>query len=125
MFEDKTIFIMTYSIETIIAEKFETIISRNILNTRAKDFYDIYMLVQQNNFNKKNLVTAINKTFTKRETSSNIKEIEKVIQSISTSKLLMDLWIKYKQIYPYAKNIEFNDIINSLNKIVAILNNQI
>ncbi|WP_413854680.1 nucleotidyl transferase AbiEii/AbiGii toxin family protein [Candidatus Ruminimicrobium bovinum] len=80
MFEDKTIFIMTYSIETIIAEKFETIISRNILNTRAKDFYDIYMLVQQNNFNKKNLVTVINKTFTKRETSSNIKEIENVIQ---------------------------------------------
>ena len=72
MFEDKSIFIMTYSIETIIAEKFETIISRNALNTRAKDFYDIYTLVKLNNYNKENLVKAVNKTFSKRNTQQQI-----------------------------------------------------
>ncbi len=123
MFEDKSIFIMTYSIETIIAEKFETIISRNALNTRAKDFYDIYMLVKLNNYNKENLVKAVNKTFSKRNTTTNIKEIESIIKDISSSKILIDLWNKYQEIYIYAKDINFNDITESLNKIVKVLKN--
>ena len=123
MFEDKSIFIMTYSIETIIAEKFETIISRNALNTRAKDFYDIYTLVKLNNYNKENLVKAVNKTFSKRNTTTNITEIENTIKDISASKILMDLWSKYKQIYIYAKDIEFSYIVESLNKIIGVFKN--
>ena len=123
MFEDKSIFIMTYSIETIIAEKFETIISRNVLNTRAKDFYDIYMLIKLNNYNKENLIKAINKTFNKRNTTTDITEIENTIKDISASKILMDLWSKYKQIYIYAKDIEFSYIVESLNKIIGVFKN--
>lgn len=123
MFEDKSIFIITYSIETIIAEKFETIISRNALNTRAKDFYDIYTLVKLNNYDKENLVKAVNKTFSKRNTTTNIKEIESIIKDISSSKILIDLWNKYQEIYIYAKDINFNDITESLNKIVKVLKN--
>ena len=123
MFEDKSIFIMTYSIETIIAEKFETIISRNVLNTRAKDFYDIYMLIKLNNYNKENLIKAINKTFNKRNTTTDITEIKNTIKDISASKILMDLWSKYKQIYIYAKDIEFSYIVESLNKIIGVFKN--
>lgn len=123
MFEDKSIFIMTYSIETIIAEKFETIISRNVLNTRAKDFYDIYMLIKLNNYDKENLIKAINKTFNKRNTTTDITEIGNTIKDISTSKTLMDLWSKYQGIYIYAKDINFNDITESLNKILKTLKN--
>lgn len=120
MFEDKSIFVMTYSVETIIAEKFQTIISRNVLNTRAKDFYDIFMLVKLNKYNKDFLQKAIVETFNKRNTSTNINELKEIIKNISESKIMNDLWKNYRKIYFYAKDINFNDIIRSINKIFDV-----
>lgn len=70
IFEDKTINIMAYTIETIIAEKFESIISKNITTTRAKDFYDIYIIVNNHidKVDKTTLVKAIKRTFEHRNT---------------------------------------------------------
>ena len=78
IFEDKKINIMAYSIETVIAEKFESIISKNVTTTRAKDFYDLYMLMNkhQKDINNKNLVKAIENTFKKRNTEFNINNFK-------------------------------------------------
>ena len=65
---------MTYNIESIIAEKFETVIARGILNSRMKDYYDLYYLITYKEFSKENLKEAIIKTFNKRDT-----EIEKMM----------------------------------------------
>ena len=74
LFEDETINIMTYTVETIISEKFESIISKNIHTTRSKDFYDLYMLMIKNKdkINKENLIKAIENTFKHRNTNFNI-----------------------------------------------------
>lgn len=82
LFEDRTLTLMTYTIETIIAEKYQTILNRGILNSRMKDYYDLYYLLTNSSYDSKILKEAINKTFEKRHTdlsSANqlFEEIEK------------------------------------------------
>ena len=115
MFEDRSLKIMTYNIESIIAEKFQTVISRGILNSRMKDYYDLYYLSTYKDFSKENLKDAITKTFEKRETS--IDHIDKAIEEIRKADFLRDLWKNYSTHYQYANDIEFNQVINAIEKI--------
>lgn len=115
MFEDRSLKIMTYNIESIIAEKFQTVISRGILNSRMKDYYDLYYLIAYKDFSKENLKKAITKTFEKRETS--IDDIDKVIEDIKNADFLRELWRNYSTHYQYANDIEFNQVINAIEKI--------
>lgn len=115
MFEDRSLKIMTYNIESIIAEKFQTVISRGILNSRMKDYYDLYYLIAYKDFSKENLKKAITKTFEKRETS--IDDIDKVIEDIKNADFLRELWRNYSTHYQYASDIEFNQVINAIEKI--------
>ena len=115
MFEDRSLKIMTYNIESIIAEKFQTVISRGILNSRMKDYYDLYYLITYKDFSKENLKNAITKTFEKRETS--IDDIDKVIEEIKNADFLRDLWRNYSTHYKYANDIEFDQVINAIEKI--------
>ena len=82
LFDNDTINIMTYNYETIIAEKFESIISRNIDNTRMKDYYDLYMFVnlKWNDINKETLRKAIINTSKNRETLSYIENANDYIK---------------------------------------------
>ncbi len=115
MFEDRSLTIMTYNIESIIAEKFQTVISRGILNSRMKDYYDLYYLMKYKDFSKQNLKIAIEKTFCKRNTD--MQDIGKVISEIEKSEFVKDLWTSYSQKYQYAKNIKFEEIISSIYEI--------
>ena len=115
MFEDRSLKIMTYNIESIIAEKFQTVISRGILNSRMKDYYDLYYLITYKDFSKEHLKSAITKTFGKRETS--IDDIDKVIEEIKNADFLRDLWRNYSTHYQYANDIEFDQVINAIEKI--------
>ena len=119
MFEDKALKIMTYNIESIIAEKFQTIISRNVLNSRMKDFYDLYYLIKCSTFSKDDLRLAIEKTFDKRNTD--IKLINSNISVIQESDLLQDLWKTYSQKHKYTKDIKFEDIIETIKKISKLI----
>lgn len=119
MFEDKALKIMTYNIESIIAEKFQTIISRNVLNSRMKDFYDLYYLIKYSTFPKDDLRLAIEKTFDKRNTD--IKLINSNISVIQESDLLQDLWKTYSQKHKYTKDIKFEDIIETIKKISKLI----
>ena len=119
MFEDRSLKIMTYNIETIIAEKFETLIRRNVLNSRMKDYYDLYYLITYKELSIENLKSAIIKTFEKRKTD--INTIDKVINQISESDFIEELWLNYTKKYQYAKNIEFKKIIEKINLIRELL----
>lgn len=115
MFEDRNLKIMTYNIESIIAEKFQTVISRGILNSRMKDYYDLYYLITYKDFSKGNLKNAIEKTFEKRDTD--IKSIDKVIDEIEKSEFAKELWTSYSQKHQYAKDLGYAKIIDSIKKI--------
>ncbi len=86
---------MSYTIETIIAEKFESIISKNITATRAKDFYDLYILMSKhsNDINNKNLVKAIENTFNKRNTKFNIDNFKEIVEILKESDILKRVFI--------------------------------
>ena len=123
LFDNETINIMTYNYETIIAEKFESIISRNIDNTRMKDYYDLYMFVnlKWSDINKDTLRKTIINTSKRRETLDYIDNASKYIELISDDSRLKSLWNSYQNNYEYAKDIEFVDTINAIKVISEIV----
>ena len=123
LFDNDTINIMTYNYETIIAEKFESIISRNIDNTRMKDYYDLYMFVnlKWNDINKETLRKAIINTSKNRETISYIENINDYINLIEDDSKLKLLWNNYQKNYEYANDISFEDTIKSIKIISEII----
>ena len=123
LFDNEIINIMTYNYETIIAEKFESIISRNIDNTRMKDYYDLYMFVnlKWNDINKDTLRKAIINTSKARETLDYIDNASKYIELISDDERLKALWNSYQNNYEYVKDIKFVDVINAIKIINAMI----
>lgn len=123
LFDNEIINIMTYNYETILAEKFETIITRNIDNTRMKDYYDIYMFVnlKWNDINEDTLRKAIINTAKNRETLNYIDMANKYIELISDDLRLKSLWNIYQNNYDYAKNIDFSNTINAIKVISEVV----
>ena len=123
LFDNEIINIMTYNYETIIAEKFESIISRNIDNTRMKDYYDLYMFVhlKWDDINKDTLRKAIFNTSKARETLDYINNANKYIELISDDSRLKALWNSYQNNYEYVKDIKFVDVINAIKIINAMI----
>ena len=127
IFEDKKISIMSYTLETIIAEKFQTIISRGILNTRLKDFYDIYVLISTklDEINLETLKLAIRNTFNKRETKYDVSEFHLIIKELEENNDLKKLWIEYQNKNNYSKNIDYIMTLESIKKIIKILEEEL
>lgn len=123
IFEDKTIDIMAYTIETIIAEKLESIISKNITTTRAKDFYDMYVIVNNHTdkIDKNILIKAIKRTFKHRNTNFNIEYLNDMFVIIKNSIVLKELFDNYSTKLTYAKNVRFEDTIDAIKQIIDIL----
>jgi hypothetical protein len=121
IFDDNTIDIWAYNIETVLAEKYETILRRGEFNTRLRDFYDIYILTKTQNFNKKLFNEAILKTSKHRGTTHIFENIEKRISVVENSKDLKKLWDKYKKNYSYAKDISFEDIAFVLKELLVVI----
>ena len=108
---------------TIIAEKFESIISRNIDNTRMKDYYDLYMFVnlKWDDINKETLKKAIFNTSKNRDTLDYIENSNKYIELINDDNKLKTLWDSYQNNYEYAKDVSFEDTIKALKKINIVV----
>lgn len=119
MFENTYIKIMAFTKETIIAEKFETLIEDTESDTRAKDFYDIYILMNTD-INTENLKKAINNTFKRREKENLLSEMTERFEFISTSKILEKNWDNYKQSHTFAKKITYKNIIAACQKKTSI-----
>ena len=123
--EEDSISILTYTIETIIAEKFETISSRNITTTRARDFYDLHMLynLYKSKIDKNILKEAITLTSQHRNSYSLVLQYKEIVKLFYQSDSLKNLWKKYVQNNSYAKDISFNDTISIYEEIGSILEN--
>ena len=127
MFDDSYIRIMGFNKETIIAEKFETFITDNIMNTRAKDFYDLYILLTRfyNEINKETLVSAIKNTFKRRETNFDVEKIVKTFDLIKDSEKLRQNFKNYKNKKSYVENIDYDDVMDSINLIIELLEKEL
>ncbi len=123
MFEDRSIEILAYNMETVIADKFETIISRNVDTTRARDFYDIYILwtTQQQNFDKELLGQAIVEKFKYRESTDKLNNIDEIMEVIKESDVLKEYWKNYQSKFSYAEDISYEDTLEVLEEIKKII----
>lgn len=115
---DRYVKLWAYNIETVLAEKVETILSRVELNGRMRDFYDVYLIYTKDwdNVNLEYFRKAIDKTFAKREYSGNPIEALDIIRN---SEALKERWNKYQKNFEYAEGIEFEDIMNCLEKMIG------
>ena len=126
IFEDKKINIMAYTIETIIAEKFESIISKNITTTRAKDFYDLYMLIDNHKDEIDNVVLkkAVINTFNKRNTTYDINLFRETLEILESSETLENVFMDYQSKLVYPQKVEYKKTMEALNEIVDILDEE-
>lgn len=124
IFEDRTIIISSYNIETILAEKIETVLRRGVFNSRMKDFYDIYYFLTKlrKEIDINILKEAVNHTFTKRNSFEYLNDYEQIIDSIIGNERLEKLWNIYSNKYKYANGININETLNLLKDIIKKLN---
>ena len=115
--------ILVYSLETLIAEKYETIIKRNITTTRLRDFYDIYMIFKLKNdkIDVNNLKQSIWETAKNRNSMEEILESKEILEDIKNDEYLNKQWNIYKKENKYVDNIQFSEILELLNKISDII----
>lgn len=123
MFDNDTIKILAYNLETILAEKLETIISRGIENTRPRDFYDIYILhsLQWNNINIDWLKSALVSTMDKCNSKWIAKKWNDIIQNIREDTNMINQWNSYSNTYVYAKDISFSQVCDTVSIILENL----
>ena len=118
MFEQRYISLWAYPLETVLAEKMETILSRGVLNTRLRDFYDLYILQQtEKRIDRNTLSAALAATCRKRESETILPEYGRTVDEISTSRVMRGLWENYQRKNNYAAGITWETVLNSVRSL--------
>ena len=120
LLEDRSISLWSYNLETILAEKLQTVLARGILNTRMRDFYDIRMLLDtyEDKVNKAVLKDAFAATCKKRGTDHLQEQAEEIITTIEAEEQLQVLWRAYQKKYSYAADIDYASVISGVRKLM-------
>lgn len=123
IFNDESFSIIAYTIETILAEKLQTIYSRNFLNSRSKDFYDVYILskLKKNDIDFRQLNVACQRTFSYRETELDYNEIVQLMESFKTDPIQQQQLQNYSNKYSYTKGISFSEILDEIVNLVSVI----
>lgn len=129
LFDSSYIDILSYNQETIIAEKLQSILERKLTNSRMKDYYDLYFFVNYkwDSIDKETLSKAIIRTFSARNSITELRNIKETIQILENNPFLNRLWLDYSQKHEYSKNVSFNDTIKAIEVIEETIfsNNEI
>jgi predicted nucleotidyltransferase component of viral defense system len=123
LLQGRSIRLWSYNLETVLAEKLQTVLARGILNTRMRDFYDIWMLlsVYEDSIDAEILKQAFAATCSKRETEHLKERSEKILLAIGKDIQLRNLWKSYQKKYAYAENTTYEDVIESTGKLISII----
>ena len=116
--DDKFYKLWAYNIETVLAEKVETILRRSVFNTRPRDFYDAYILAATQQFDRAVFLEALRATAEHRGTTSQIADMQGILRNIEESPELLAMWEKYRKQFAYAKDISYERIIAVLKGLV-------
>ncbi|MBQ9991794.1 MAG: nucleotidyl transferase AbiEii/AbiGii toxin family protein, partial [Lachnospiraceae bacterium] len=125
LLEDRSISVLAYNLETIMAEKLETVISRGDQNTRPRDYYDIYILakLQYANIELDALKAALSATTEKRGSSAVIKEYRSIMDTVKKSEIMQKQWKNYQKDFEYATDITFEDacdvVVELMDKLIG------
>lgn len=121
IFEEGSFGVWAYNIETVLAEKVETILRRGELNTRPRDFYDVYILTKTQSFDYSVFVEALRSTATHRETTHIFNSLSNRLEEISDSEALRSRWLKYTKNYRYADGITYEDVLDAIRELIKSL----
>ena len=123
LLEDRSISVFAYNLETIMAEKLETVISRGNQNTRPRDYYDIYILtkLQYSNINIERLKKALSATTEKRDSSIVVKDYRRIMNAVENSDIMQRQWNNYQKDFDYATDILFKDVCEAVVKLMGDL----
>ena len=124
LFDDRRVMVKAYTQETILAEKYETIIRRNVGNTRARDFYDLHLLYRlyRENADWNLLKQAVLATAKKRDSLSVLQDTERILLALEESTALQDLWKRYQTQNLYAREITYPAIMESVKEFAEKMN---
>ncbi|VQC90916.1 abortive infection protein AbiGII [Streptococcus pneumoniae] len=120
IFTNESIKIWTYNLETVLAEKLETIISRGLASTRPRDRYDLLTLykLRKEEINLEVLKNALENTAKKRKSKDTIYNWEEQVRGIEISDYQKELWIRYQRQFKYAKDISFDNSVQVIREIM-------
>lgn len=123
MLEDRSIMLWSYNLETILAEKLQTVLARGILNTRMRDFYDIWMLLdtQEDKIDQAVLKDAFAATCKKRGTSHLQEQAGEIIKSVEEDEQLRALWLSYQKKYSYAADMDYTGVIGGVRELLQFV----
>ena len=111
--------VWAYNVETVLAEKVETILRRGVFNTRPRDFYDAYILSTTQEFDRAVFADALRATADHRGTAKQIADVPLILRNIEGSSELRTMWDKYRKQFAYAANIEYSMIMDVLRRLVG------
>ncbi len=117
--DEKSYELWAYNIETVMAEKVETILRRGVFNTRPRDFYDAYILATTQDFNKTVFADALRATATHRGTTEQIADVSGILHNIEESSELRAMWDKYRKQFAYAQEVTYDQIIDAVRKLIG------
>ena len=117
--DDMSYELWAYNIETVMAEKVETILRRGVFNTRPRDFYDAYILTTTQRFDKLVFQNALRATSEHRGTTQQIADVPEILRNIEESSELRAMWEKYRKQFAYAADIEYKHILKVLEELVG------
>ena len=117
--DEKSYELWAYNIETVMAEKVETILRRGVFNTRPRDFYDAYILTTTQKFDKAVFEDALRATANHRGTTQQIADVPSILQNIEESPELKTMWDKYRKQFAYAADIEYGQIMAVLKMLMV------
>lgn len=120
IFTNESIKIWTYNLETVLAEKLETIISRGLASTRPRDRYDLFTLykLRKEEINLEVLKNALENTAEKRKSKETIYNWKEQVRGIEISDYQKELWIRYQRQFKYAKDISFDNSVQVIREIM-------
>ena len=121
MFEDRSISLLTYNLETLLAEKMETIMSRGTANTRMRDFYDIYVISSQKSFDQDVLKNAFYATSEKRETIVQIPDFIDTISLIESDEVMKSQWQNFKNDSFFVGELSWAEVMASVRNLAEII----
>lgn len=116
--DEKSYELWAYNIETVMAEKVETILRRGVFNTRPRDFYDAYILTTTQKFDYTVFADALSVTAKHRGTTEQIADVPSILHNIEESPELKTMWDKYRKQFSYAKDITYEQIMDSIKTLL-------
>lgn len=121
IFSNERIELLSYPLETVLAEKLETILSRGIATTRPRDFYDVYILFKLKGdlINYTTLNQALENTKEKRKSTFELSSYATILDEIKNSEFQQDLWKKYQKQYAYAQSVDFDELFEVMKQLIA------